>query len=979
MAENQNNKKSSIENLKAINELVSSGKVKSLSKNVSELKKSVDGVLTNVREVQKTFHKEEVIQNVEVQTPAPQPVAKAESAPVEKTETVKVEVKTENAPAPKVEGKAEAPKVEAKVEAPKAEAKVEAPKAEVKAEVKPAPKEEAKPAPKAEKAPAPKAEKAHAPKAEAVKTEAVKTEAAKPEVAQPVLFQSTTQEAAAKRALEIQERIRQRMAENAANNPQKPRRFENSNGGGRPQGGYNNNGGGGYNNNRGGYNNNNNNNNGGGFNRGGAPRPQGGYNNNGAGGYNNNRRPQGAAGGFGGKDDDDKKVFAKKVEKKPASPVGIFQKQDTSKNFAKKKDSKQDEKKAMTKRTLIRKGFIVEDGIGADERMGSKKVKTKKRGSGAEHQQFIKIEHAIVTTDTIQIKVLSEKIGIPAVQITKKLFADGIMKTVNESVDFDTAELIAIDYGITLEYKPEQTAEEILTQSFDDTVDTEENLVARPPVVTVMGHVDHGKTSLLDYIRDAKVTLGEAGGITQHIGAYSVDLDGRKITFVDTPGHEAFTAMRKRGADITDIAILVVAADDGLMPQTIEAINHIKAAGVTMIVAMNKIDRPGADTNRIMQQLTEHNVLVESWGGDVAAVPVSAKTGEGIDDLLETILLQADVLELKANPDKAASGSIIEAKLDKGKGPVATILVKSGTLNVGDTVISGFATGRIRAMLDEKGKQVKKAGPSMAVSVLGFKEVPEAGETIMAVPEGKLSKQVINERIAKIKASMIKVDQKVTLEDAFKNVSEGEIQTLNLIIKADVQGSVEAVKQALEKLSTDEVRVRVLHGAVGAINDSDIMLASTSGGIIIGFNVRPDPKTKQTAERDGVEIRTYRIIYDAIEEVKLSMSGMLAPEFKETAIGTIEARTIFKITGVGTVVGGYVIDGKVQRNAKIRLLREGIVIHEGEIDSLKRMKDDVKEVNHGYECGISLKDYQDIKEGDMIEAFIVEEIKRTIK
>ncbi|MFI3128635.1 MAG: translation initiation factor IF-2 [Bacillota bacterium] len=963
MAENQNNKKSSIENLKAINELVSSGKVKNLSKNVSELKKSVDGVLQNVKNVQKTFHKEEIIEapKVAVEKPIETPKVEAVKAEAPKTQAPKVEVVVEAKPEPKVEVKIEKPApAPAPAPAPKAEVKTEV-KQEVKPEAKAEVKQEVKPEAKTEKAPAPKAEKPAPAPAPAPK-------------AAPVLFQSTSEEAAAKRALEIQERIRQRMAENAANNPQKPRRFEAGSG----QGG-NRNGGGGYNNNRqGGYNNNNNN--GGGFNRNnnnGGGRPQGGYNNNGGGGYNNNRRPQGAQGGFGGKDDDDKKVFAKKVEKKPAAPA-IFAKQDTSKNFAKKKDSNQAEKKAMTKRTLIRKGFIVEDGIGSDERMGSKKVKTKKKGGNQARDQFIKIEHAIVTTDTIQIKVLSEKIGIPAVQITKKLFADGIMKTVNESIDFDTAEFIAIDYGVTLEYKPEVTAEEMLTQSFEETEDRAEDMAPRPPVVTIMGHVDHGKTSLLDYIRDAKVTLGEAGGITQHIGAYSVELPSGKITFVDTPGHEAFTAMRKRGADITDIAILVVAADDGLMPQTIEAINHIKAAGVTMIVAMNKIDRPGADTNRIMQQLTEHNILVESWGGDVAAVPVSAKTGEGIDELLETILVQAEVLELKANPNKAASGSIIEAKLDKGKGPVATILVKSGTLNVGDTVISGFATGRIRAMLDEKGKQLKTAGPSMAVSVLGFKEVPEAGDTIMAVPEGKLSKQVINERIAQYKASMIKIDQKVTLEDAFKNVTDGEVQTLNLIIKADVQGSAEAVKQALEKLSTDEVRVRVLHSAAGAINESDVMLASTSGGIIIGFNVRPDTKTKQSAERDGIEIRTYRIIYDAIEEIKLSMSGMLAPEFKETAIGTIEVRNIFKITGVGTVAGGYVIDGKIQRNAKVRLLREGIVIHEGEIDSLKRMKDDVKEVNHGYECGISLKDYHDIKEGDTIEAFVVEEIKRSI-
>ena len=1012
MNENQNNKKMTIENLKVITDLVTTGKVKNLSKNLSELKKNIEIVLYDIKSKQISLTKQDELpenissEKVEIETPQKETehseeiknLKEEKSSVVENFEPTTENISSDsNEKIEKVEKVAKTEKAEKPEKIEKTEKVAKAPKAEKVEKVTKVEKiekftetEKMKKTEKVEKTENVENEIAHvdvekkADKVEVIKEvkdsdviQPVETnepmkdkEVPVEESTEPKIFQSTSAESAAQRALAIQERIRLRMIENGT--PPRPRRFENS----RPNtGGFqgNNGGGQGYQGNNprpGGYNNSNNGN----FNN----RPSGGYNNNNnTGGYNNRPNTGGRPGytPFANKDDDQKKVFPKKVEKKPAQ---VFAPKDAAaKNFVKKKDSKIDEKKAMTKRTLIRKGFIQHDDVLADGKMGSRKLKSKKRQT-MQVVQMQKIEHAVVTTDVILIKTLSEKIGVTAVSITKKLFADGVIKTVNESIDFATAEEIALSYDIILEYKPEVTAEDILTQSFDEVEDKQEDLMERPPVVTVMGHVDHGKTSLLDYIKNSKVTQGEAGGITQHIGSYSIELRGRKITFIDTPGHEAFTSMRKRGAEITDIAILVVAADDGLMPQTVEAIKHIKAAGVEMIVAMNKIDKPTADTNKILQQLTEHEVLTEAWGGTTIAVPVSATTGEGVDNLLESILTISDVLELKANPNKAASGTIIEAKLDKGKGPVATILVKNGTLNIGDTVVSGFTSGRIRAMLDEKGTSLKTAGPSMAVSVLGFKDVPEAGESIMAVPGGKLSKQVINERIAKIKDSMIQIQQKFTLEDAFKNIQDGEIKNLNLIIKGDVQGSVEAVKQSLEKLANDEVRVRVLHHAVGAISESDVMLAAASSAIIISFNLRPDTKIKQVAEKNGVEIRVYRVIYDTIEDVKLSLTGMLAPILKEIEIGTFDVRTIFKITGTGIVAGGYVTTGKIQRNAKVRLIRDSVVVFEGDIDSLKRMKEDVKEVAHGYECGISLKGYQDVKEGDTIEAYLVETIKRTL-
>ena len=696
---------------------------------------------------------------------------------------------------------------------------------------------------------------------------------------------------------------------------------------------------------------------------------------------NSQRPPYGqrpAGGGYqGGGFDKDKDAAQRPPMRKPmgAKPgvPGFTPPSQPAKQFGNKNKTKgnDQDKKGMNKRTLIRKGFIV-DSNGADEN-GVVKMRSRKNKVEMLKPAFIKIEHAVLTTDIIQIKMLSEKIGIGAAEIVKKLFAEGIMKTINDSIDFATAEYVALMYNITLEYKPAETAEDVL---FKDVEEDEANLQERPPVVTVMGHVDHGKTSLLDAIRNANVTTGEAGGITQHIGAYSVEINGKKITFIDTPGHAAFTSMRKRGAQITDIAILVVAADDGVMPQTIEAINHIKAAEVEMIVAVNKIDKPNANKDRIMQQLTEHEVLGEEWGGTTIVAPVSATTKEGITALLESILLLAEVKELKANPNRKASGIIVEAKLDKGKGPVATMLIQTGTLKIGDTVISGFTSGRIRAMMDDKGERITEAGPSQAVSILGLSDVPEAGERIMAVENDKMSRAVLEERMKKSRESMVQSSESVSLEDLFIKVSEGQLKVLNLIVKADVQGSVEAVKQSLSKLSNEEVIVKIIHSGVGAINESDVMLASTAGAIIIAFNVRPDAKTKNYAEKEKVEIKPYRIIYEAIEDIEKALKGMLAPIFKETHLGNIEIRDVFKITGSGTIAGCYVTDGKILRNSTIRLMREGIVIHEGEMCSLKRFKDDVKEVNHGYECGVGILNFDDMKVGDIIECSLIEEIKR---
>ena len=604
-------------------------------------------------------------------------------------------------------------------------------------------------------------------------------------------------------------------------------------------------------------------------------------------------------------------------------------------------------------------------------------VRGKKKKKAAQKKTFIepiKIEKAVMTAEKITVRDLTERIGKPAGEIIKKLMMLGIIATINNELDYDTASLVASEFGVELELKLAETAEDALEK--EDVADAEEDLMPRPPVVTIMGHVDHGKTSLLDYIRKAHVTATEAGGITQHIGAYTVDLDGRQITFLDTPGHEAFTSMRMRGAQATDIAVLVVAADDGVMPQTVEAISHAKAAGVQIIVAINKIDKVGANIERIKQQLTEYELVCEEWGGDTIMVPVSAVTGEGVDQLLEMILLVAEVQDYRANPNRKARGIIIEARLDKGRGPVATVLVKNGTLRVSDTIVAGTAYGRVRAMVNDRGERVKEAGPSQPVEVIGFNDVPEAGDIISAVDDDKLSRQVAEERKDKLRRALIKDQQKTTLDDLFNQISAGQIKDLNLIIKADVQGSVEAVRQSLEKLSNDEVRVRTIHGGVGAITETDVMLASTANAIIIGFNVRPDNNAREMAEREKIDIRLYRVIYQAIEDVENAMKGLLAPKFKETLLGHAQVRQTFKVSGVGTIAGSYVTDGKIARNAQIRLLRDNVVIHEGKIDSLKRFKDDAKEVNTGYECGIGIENYNDIKENDVIECFVMEEVAR---
>ena len=578
----------------------------------------------------------------------------------------------------------------------------------------------------------------------------------------------------------------------------------------------------------------------------------------------------------------------------------------------------------------------------------------------------------VLIPDEIVVSELASRLKVTATEVIKKLMGLGVMASINEVIDFDTAALVAEELGAKVEKEVIVTIEERLIA---DEADAEEDLEERCPVVVVMGHVDHGKTSILDRIRNANVAEGEAGGITQHIGAYQVTYNGKKITFLDTPGHEAFTAMRARGANITDIAILVVAADDGIMPQTVESINHAKAAGVSIIVAINKMDKEGADPDRVKQELTEHSLVVEEWGGDVIAVPVSAKTGMGIDELLENILLVAEVKELKANPNKPAKGTVIEAKLDKGKGPTATVLVEGGTLHSGDVIIAGTAVGRVRTMTNDKGQKIDAAGPSTPVEITGLAEVPMSGDTFNAVADEKLARELVEQRRHQAKEEEFKQRSKVTLDNLFDHIAEGEMKELPIIVKADVQGSVEAVKQSLEKISNDEVRVRVIHGAVGAVNESDVMLANASNAIIVGFNVRPDPVAKENAERDGVDIRLYRIIYDAIEEITTAMKGMLAPKFREIDTARVEVRQVYKISSVGNVAGCYVLNGKIGRNDLIRVVRDGIIIADDKMSSLKRFKDDAKEVNEGYECGITLEKFTDIKEGDIFEGYIMEEYR----
>ena len=633
------------------------------------------------------------------------------------------------------------------------------------------------------------------------------------------------------------------------------------------------------------------------------------------------------------------------------------------------------ERVAKSRKQLAKESANMNGGMDDEVVRGGKRARAgKKQPSAQQMMAPIHIDKAYMTAEHITVKDLTERIGKPAGEILKKLFLLGIMANINSELDFDTASLVCTEFGVELEMKLDRTAEDALTEE-TGAEDTEDQLQPRPPVITIMGHVDHGKTSLLDYIRKSHVTAGEAGGITQHIGAYTVNLNGRIITFLDTPGHEAFTAMRARGTQATDIAVLVVAADDGVMPQTVESINHARAAGVPIIVAINKMDKEGANSDRVKQDLTAYNLVPEEWGGDTIMAPVSALTGEGVDDLLEMILLQADVMQLRANPNRMARGVIIEAKLDKNRGPLATVLLKNGTLHVGDNIVAGMASGRVRAMLNDRGERVKEAGPSMPVEIAGFTEVPEAGDDMMAVADDRLSRQVAQERREKMRAART-ATTKVSLDNLFDNINEGKLKNLNLIVKADVQGSVEAVKQALEKLSNDEVKVHILHSAVGAITKDDVNLASAFGAIIIGFNIRPDASAREAAAREEVDIRLYRIIYQAIEDIEAAMKGMLAPQYREEIIGHAEVRSVFKVSGVGMVAGCYVKDGKLQRNASVRLVRDNIVVFDGKLSSLRRFKDDVKEVAAGYECGVGLENYNDIKENDEIECFIQQEIER---
>ena len=716
------------------------------------------------------------------------------------------------------------------------------------------------------------------------------------------------------------------------------------------------------------------------FGRGGNQRPQNregrppfngpkqGFNPNGKPGFNN-QRP-----GF---NQNGKPGFNKPQQSSYVAP-DVVEKKDTQRNKKNPQKPVVDEKKAgLSKRDLFKRGYEYDASL---ESMDDDDAIVRFRGAKKEkkHEQIQKIEitEAVLNSDIVPLKVFSEKIGKPASELVKKFFELGKMITINSSITYEEAELIAMDYGITLTLEKEKTAEDKLEEIIN-TTDSNEKMVKRPPIVTIMGHVDHGKTSLLDYIRKTNVIATEAGGITQHIGAYTIDVNGEKITFLDTPGHEAFTAMRKRGAQVTDIAIIVVAADDAIMPQTIEAINHAKEAGVSIIVAANKIDKTNGDYSKVLQQLPNYDLLPEEWGGDTIVCPISAKTGKGVDKLLESVLLVAEMLDLKATKKATASGSIIEARLDKAIGPVATVLVKNGTLKVKDFLVAGTHICRVRAMTDCTGKACKEAYPSYAVQVQGFQSVPNAGDTFIVVQDEKLAKHVAEERIEKERNAMQATTAR-TLEDLLKEQS-GEVKVLSVIIKSDVQGTCEAVKQALLKINEerveDNVKIKVVHAGVGAINESDIMLADTTNAIILGFNVRPESKAKAQAERDGIDIRTYSIIYDAIDDINAALSGMIAPTYKETALGMVEIRDLFKITGVGMIAGCYVLDGKIARNCGYRLLRDNLVIHTGKIASLKRMKDDAKEVAAGYECGVGLDNFNDFKVGDILETFLLEEEK----
>ncbi|ABS22701.1 translation initiation factor IF-2 [Bacillus cytotoxicus] len=635
------------------------------------------------------------------------------------------------------------------------------------------------------------------------------------------------------------------------------------------------------------------------------------------------------------------------------------------------------------KKPSVADEFEVEEKVVRSKKNSNKKKKKGKGNqdkrqenfAGKQQAQTVETPDKITFSGTLTVGELANKLGKEPSEIIKKLFMLGIMATINQDLDKDTIELIASDYGIEVE--EEVVIDEIEFETFIDEQDEEEgDLKERPAVVTIMGHVDHGKTTLLDSIRNSKVTAGEAGGITQHIGAYQVEVNDKKITFLDTPGHAAFTTMRARGAQVTDITILVVAADDGVMPQTVEAINHAKAAGVPIIVAVNKMDKPAANPDRVMQELTEYELVPEAWGGDTIFVPISAIKGEGIDNLLEMILLVSEVEEYKANPNRYATGTVIEAQLDKGKGAIATLLVQNGTLRVGDPIVVGTTYGRVRAMVNDIGRRVKVAGPSTPVEITGLNEVPQAGDRFMAFADEKKARQIGESRAQQALLAQRGEKSKLSLEDLFQQIQEGDVKEINLIVKADVQGSVEAMAASLRKIDVEGVKVKIIHTGVGAITESDIILASASNAIVIGFNVRPDVNAKRTAESENVDIRLHRIIYKAIEEIEAAMRGMLDPEFEEKVIGQAEVRQTFKVTKVGTIAGCYVTDGKITRDSGVRIIRDGVVIYEGQLDTLKRFKDDVKEVAQNYECGITIEKYNDIKEGDIIEAFIMEEVKR---
>ena len=673
----------------------------------------------------------------------------------------------------------------------------------------------------------------------------------------------------------------------------------------------------------------------------------------------------------------------KKKENKPHVPKPVAEKRviDTRGSAAvniDKYNEKFDNMANERSRERDRKGGKEKIVNKAKQRQQQQAASAKRRQEERDKMQKLQLELAkkqqlkVSIPDEINVGELASRMKKTAGEVIKQLIKLGVFASVSDVVDYDTAALVAMELGCKVEKEVVVTVEERL---IDDHEDSADELVGRAPVVVVMGHVDHGKTSLLDYIRHANVASGEAGGITQHIGAYTVEINGSPITFLDTPGHEAFTSMRARGAMVTDIAILVVAADDGIMPQTIESINHAKAAGIPLVVAINKMDTVGANPERIKQQLTEYDIVPEEWGGETIVCPISAKTGMGIDNLLENLVVLAEVQELKANPNRAAKGAVIEARLDKGRGPIMTVLVQNGTLKLGDIIIAGTAVGRVRTMINDKGQRITEAGPSVPVEISGMSEVPSAGDTFNAVADERMARELVEERKIQQKNAAFGMNKKVSLEDLFSQIQAGEMKTLNIIVKADVQGSAEAVKASLEKITNEEVRVKVIHSAVGAINESDVMLAATSGAIIVGFNVRPDNAARDSAARSNVDMRMYRVIYDCINEIEAAMKGMLSPKFKEAIIGHAEVRETYKVSKVGTVMGCYVTDGKIQRGCQVRVLRDNIVIHEGDLASLRRFKDDVKEVASGYECGMQIEKFNDVKVGDVIECYVMEQIK----